>query len=59
MTTSLISFELLPKNPKIEKLLNGVLNGEKLTRSDALFLLKAKHPKDIFSLFHKNGEELK
>jgi methylornithine synthase len=51
MTTSFIPFELLPKDPKIEKLLKGVLNGEKLTRSDALFLLNVTHPKDIFSLF--------
>jgi methylornithine synthase len=51
MKSSVISFELFPKDPKIEKLLRNILNGEKLTKSDALYLLKAKHPNDIFSIF--------
>ena len=50
------SFELSPKDPKIYKILKRVLNGEKLNRRNALYLLKANHPNDIFALFSAANE---
>jgi len=50
------SFESSPKDPKIYEILRKVLNGEKLNRRNALYLLKASHPNDIFALFSAANE---
>lgn len=51
METSFISSELRPEDPMIRSILERVLKGKKLTRREALYLLKARDPKDIFALF--------
>ncbi|MFX1520492.1 MAG: methylornithine synthase PylB [Promethearchaeota archaeon] len=56
METSFISFEFSSENPKICNILKKSLNSEKLTRREALYLLKAKNPKDIFALFSAANE---
>ncbi len=50
------SFESSPKDPKIYEILRNVLNDEKLNRRNALYLLKASHPNDIFALFSAANE---
>ncbi|MFX1466078.1 MAG: methylornithine synthase PylB [Promethearchaeota archaeon] len=50
------SIESSPKDPKIYEILRQVLNGKKLNRRNALYLLKTSHPNDIFALFSAANE---